>query len=144
MTYPDSSVCILPNGLAVEPPPRMGTGTDVGAPIPPPPRRGIAIRPNGIGEAVAAFWAAHVNLDACCLVDRGGAYHEPDPVGPSRLEVVLQTSGFGRTTFGQRLATGPLGSVSFRFGLEAFFPQYRLPSSGSSSGPRAKMEMNDS
>lgn len=58
ITYPASSFCKRANGLELEPPPPViGTGTDVGAPIPPPPLSGFAIRPNPIGEEVAAFCA---------------------------------------------------------------------------------------
>jgi len=57
-THP-SSFCNLANGFGEAPPPVMDVGIDPGVALPPPPRRGFAIRPNPSGEADAAFCAEY-------------------------------------------------------------------------------------
>ena len=56
-THPASSFCSLANGLLLENP----DGGEVGViedGTPPPPRSGLAIRPNVIGEAATTFEAS--------------------------------------------------------------------------------------
>lgn len=65
------------------------------------------------------------------------SYHGLGPTSPSRLAVVLRTSGFVWTADGRHLEEAPPNSVSAHYEQEASVPRYQPPSSMSSSDQQA-------